>query len=107
MLAHRWPWERFEHPIAAAPLSRTRQRGSLTGRVAVRSSSGPTAPAPAGRPGPPENKRGRGGWGCGDGAVGAERLHRRGAMTSNESPRAVDPSGRKTKTGYSDSAVTR
>src|SRR6218665_2350279 len=44
---------------------------------------------------------------CGDGAVGAERLHRRGAMTSNESPRAVDPSGRKTKTGYSDSAVTR
>src|SRR6218665_2894576 len=40
MLAHRWPWERFEHLIAAAPLSRTRQRGSLTGRVGVRALSG-------------------------------------------------------------------
>src|SRR6218665_2037535 len=43
VLAHRWPWERFEHLIAAAPLSRTRQRGSLTGRVAVRSLSGSSA----------------------------------------------------------------
>src|SRR6218665_2162454 len=40
VLAHRWPWERFEHLIAAAPLSRTRQRGAVAGRGAARGVSG-------------------------------------------------------------------